>query len=117
MGDSEAWARQPTLLTAVAGICLLAAPGGLPLIAWDLGRFDVIGLLLMMVALAVVPRWRPAASLVLIAVLGGVGVAVHEAVLVAQLPLMLTAWWATARPAPREGAMLVTSPSFPRLQS
>jgi hypothetical protein len=104
---TRAWARQPTLLTAVAGICLLAAPGGLPLIAWDLGRFDVIGLLLMMVALAVVPRWKPAASLMLVAVVGGVGVAVHEAVLVAQLPLMLTAWWATTRPAPREGAMLV----------
>ncbi len=109
----RAWGRQPTLVTAVASICLLTGPGGLPFIALDLGRFDVVGLLLLMVALTVVLRWSPAASLLLIAVFGGVGVAVHEAFLVAQLPVILAAWWVTTRPAPRRGAIMVAMSLMP----
>lgn len=103
----RAWGRQPTLLIGVASICLLTAPGGLPLLALDLGRFDVVGLLFLVATLTVVLRSRPVASLSLVAVLGGFGVAVHEAFLLAQLPLMLTAWWVATRPALRPGAMMV----------
>lgn len=109
----KAWGRQPTLVTAVAATCLLTAPGGLPLVALDVGRFDVVGLLFVMVSLAVVLRWRPGASLALVAVLGAVGVAVHEAVLVAQLPLMLAAWWVATRPVPRQGATMVAAAVLP----
>lgn len=108
----------PSPATWALAAALLVTPAGLRFLAFELGRFDTINLVLVLGVLALLPRLGVWAGAGLVAGVGALGVAVHESFLFVHLPLLLAAavtlWWrdaGTGRRSPtwRDGVPVVAA--------
>lgn len=84
VASPEPWARH----RAVVAAGVLVSPAGLPYLAAEMGRLDIVLMLLTLVAVALTRNTAPARASLLAAVTVATAVLVHEAALLVTMPIV-----------------------------
>lgn len=99
----------PAVKAALVAAVLLAAPGLVVQLFHDLGRFDVFGLILLGLVVALLPRLGRTAGLALRALAGALAILIHEAHALWVAPAALALWYDRWRAAPQALPALSTT--------
>ncbi|MEO0989490.1 MAG: hypothetical protein AAFX00_00920, partial [Pseudomonadota bacterium] len=114
VGARPAAAGYPVGLRSWAlGLLLLSAPGTVPQLAFDLGRFDAIGLLILCLAFVVASRLPPLIAFTALAVLSATSILIHEAYVFWIVPTGFALWlWRNGLTWPTVTAAVTAAATF-----